>query len=218
MYATSETNKTIKNLALFDFDGTLCSKDSFTGFIFYALSKRHIVKQGLKILPWIQAYYLNFYPAHAMRAKLFRSMFRDTPAIELQRLGEEYAQELVSALSPEIFAQLQQHQLLGDQVVLVSASIDIYLAPLCKLLGIELICTETQIKNGMMTGYYSTPDCSSEQKKLRIREQYPLKHYQRIYAYGNSSEDLDMLSLATHPFMVGEDRILPSLTPQKKLA
>ncbi|RSP49938.1 HAD-IB family hydrolase, partial [Acinetobacter baumannii] len=55
MYATSETNKTIKNLALFDFDGTLCSKDSFTGFIFYALSKRHIVKQGLKILPWIQA-------------------------------------------------------------------------------------------------------------------------------------------------------------------
>ena len=29
-------------------------------------------------------------------------MFRDTPAIELQRLGEEYAQELVSALSPEI--------------------------------------------------------------------------------------------------------------------
>ncbi|MGK3629968.1 HAD-IB family hydrolase, partial [Acinetobacter sp. A11] len=25
MYATSETNKTIKSLALFDFDGTLCS-------------------------------------------------------------------------------------------------------------------------------------------------------------------------------------------------
>ncbi|KPM88009.1 phosphoserine phosphatase, partial [Vibrio alginolyticus] len=175
MYATSETNKTIKSLALFDFDGTLCSKDSFTGFIFYALSKRHIVKQGLKILPWIQAYYLNFYPAHAMRAKLFRSMFKDTPAIELQRLGEEYAQELVSALSPEIFTQLQHHQLRGDQVVLVSASIDVYLAPLCKLLDIELICTETQIKNGRMTGYYSTPDCSSEQKKLRIHQQYMLQ-------------------------------------------
>lgn len=169
----------------------------------------------MKILPWIQAYYLNFYPAHAMRAKLFRSMFRNTPAIELQRLGEEYAQELVSTLSPEMFAQLQQHQLLGDQVVLVSASIDIYLAPLCKLLDIELICTETQVKNGIMTGYYSTPDCSNEQKKLRIHEQYSLQDYYQIYAYGNTSEDLDMLSLATYPFMVGEDRILPSLTPQK---
>ncbi|MCX2622796.1 haloacid dehalogenase-like hydrolase, partial [Klebsiella pneumoniae] len=94
--------------------------------------------------------------------------FRDTRAIELERLGAGYAQALVSSLSPEIFAQLQQHQLLGDEVVLVSASIDICLAPLCKLLGIELICTATQIKNGMMTGYYSSPDCSSEQKKIRI--------------------------------------------------
>jgi hypothetical protein len=33
---------------------------------------------------------------------------------ELQKLGEEYAQELVSALSPEIFTQLQHHQLRGD--------------------------------------------------------------------------------------------------------
>ncbi|MFH4113402.1 HAD-IB family hydrolase, partial [Acinetobacter baumannii] len=85
-------------------------------------------------------------------------------------------------------------------------------------LDIELICTETQVNNGMMMGYYSTPDCSSEQKKLRIHEQYSLQGYYQVYAYGNSSEDLDMLSLATHPFMVGEDRILPSLTPQKKLA
>jgi len=103
-------------------------------------------------------------------------------------------------------------------VVLVSASIDVYLGPLCKLLNIELICTETQIKNGMVTGYYSTPDCSSEQKKLRVHQQYTLQHYHQIYAYGNSSEDLDMLSLATHPYMVGEDRVLPRLTPEKKLA
>jgi len=70
-----EQNKAFKNLALFDFDGTLCTKDSFTGFIFYSLSKRHIVRRGLKILPWIQGYYLNLYPAHAMRPKLYRAMF-----------------------------------------------------------------------------------------------------------------------------------------------
>ncbi|WP_139101628.1 HAD family hydrolase, partial [Acinetobacter baumannii] len=98
--------------------GMLCSKDCFTWFIFYAWSNRHIVKKGLSILPWIESFYLDFYPAQAMRAKLFRSMFRDIPVIELQRLGEVYAQELVSALSPEIFAQLQHHQLLGVQVVL----------------------------------------------------------------------------------------------------
>ncbi|MBA4069571.1 MAG: HAD-IB family hydrolase, partial [Acinetobacter sp.] len=68
-------NQKPKTLALFDFDGTLYLHDSFTGFIFYALRKRHIVKRGLQILPWIQAYYLNFYPAHRMRPKLYASMF-----------------------------------------------------------------------------------------------------------------------------------------------
>ena len=81
-----------KNLALFDFDGTLCSKDSFTGFIFYALRKRHIVKRGLQILPWIQAYYLNLYPAHRMRPKLYASMFKESNAEEILQLAQEYVQ------------------------------------------------------------------------------------------------------------------------------
>ena len=100
MYATGETHK---NLALFDFDGTLCKKDSFTGFIFFALSKRHIVKQGLKLLPWIQAYYLNVYPAHAMRPKLFYGMFKDTDYAEIQKIAVEIYR---------LFQQMvnQQHQ------------------------------------------------------------------------------------------------------------
>ncbi|OWX62763.1 hypothetical protein A7A55_08325 [Acinetobacter baumannii] len=64
----------------------------------------------------------------------FGTTLRSKPA-KYPESCDLYAQELVSALSPEIFAQLQQHQLLGDQVVLVSASIDIYLAPLCKELS-----------------------------------------------------------------------------------
>ena len=73
MHAQNQESKT---LALFDFDGTLYLHDSFTGFIFHALRKRHIVKRGMQILPWIQAYYLNFYPAHRMRPKLYASMFK----------------------------------------------------------------------------------------------------------------------------------------------
>ncbi|MGE8558379.1 MAG: HAD-IB family phosphatase, partial [Acinetobacter sp.] len=186
MYATSQKNK---NLALFDFDGTLCTKDSFTGFIFYALSKRHIVKQGIKILPWIQAYYLNIYPAHAMRSKLFRAMFSHTDVLELQHIAQEYATNLISQLNPSLLKQLKQHQALGDDVVLVSASVDIYLKPICDLLDIDLICTRTEIIDNVYTGQYTTPDCSSEQKKLRILENYHLDDYDVIYAYGNSHED-----------------------------
>ncbi|WP_336151478.1 HAD-IB family hydrolase [Acinetobacter ursingii] len=217
MYATSEKNKTI-NLALFDFDGTLCTKDSFTGFIFYTLSKRHIMRKGLKILPWIQAYYLKLYPADAMRTKLFSTMFKGNSAKQLQQLGQEYAQTLVKNLDTQLFQRLLQHQAQGDKVVLVSASIDLYLKPVCELLNIDLICTQVEIHNGFITGQYSTPDCSSEQKKIRIHEAYHLNDYAHVYAYGNSYEDLQMFSLADSCYMVGEDQQLPRLADVKKLA
>lgn len=213
MHAKSETNKTI-NLALFDFDGTLYPKDSFTGFIFYTLSKRHIVKNGLKILPWIQAYYLKLYPAHAMRPRLYQSMFKDIPLDFVDKLAQEYAQKLIKKLDPDLLHQLKRHQQRGDQVVLVSASIDLYLTYICKYLNIELICTKTEYKNGLLTGFYRSEDCSCEQKKFRIMQQYQLSDYQFIYAYGNSEEDLEMLSIADYPYMVGEEKALPKLKPK----
>ena len=154
MYAKSQKHK---NLALFDFDGTLCNKDSFTGFIFYALSKRHIMKQGVKILPWIQAYYLKAYPAHAMRPKLFNAMFKAASTAEILALAQRYAAGLMHDLNPQILQQLKQHQLNGDDVVIVSASVDIYLQYMCQLLNVALICTETEIQNQVFTGCYSTP-------------------------------------------------------------
>ena len=45
-------------------------------------------------------------------------------------------------------------------------------------------------------------------------KQYQLSDYQFIYAYGNSEEDLEMLSIADYPYMVGEEKALPKLKPQ----
>ncbi|MDU6055571.1 MAG: HAD-IB family hydrolase, partial [Acinetobacter junii] len=36
-------------------------------------------------------------------------------------------------------------------------------------------------------------------------------NYQHIYAYGNSEEDLEMLSIADFTYMVGEDKPLPKV-------
>ncbi len=165
MHAQNQKSKT---LALFDFDGTLYLHDSFTGFIFHALRKRHIVKRGLQILPWIQAYYLKLYPAHRMRPKLYASMFKDSDAEEILQLAQDYAQQLMLKLNPKLLEQLRQHQELGHAVVLVSASLDLYLKPACSYLNIDLICSEVEIKAGKLTGFYQTPDCSNEQKNLEF--------------------------------------------------
>ncbi|MCH7335965.1 HAD-IB family hydrolase [Acinetobacter sp. NIPH 2699] len=210
MHAKSKTNKAL-NLALFDFDGTLYPKDSFTGFIFFTLPKQHIVTRGLKILPWVLAYYLGLYPAHAMRPRLFQSMFKGVAADLPQRLAQTYAQKIIKELDQDLLQQLYLHQQRGDHVVLVSASVDLYLAPICEFLNIELICTQTEIKNGVLSGNYNSKDCSCEQKKLRVMQEYNLDHYQQIYAYGNSHEDLEMFSLTDQYYMVGKTQQLPDI-------
>lgn len=208
MHATRQTHQ---NLALFDFDGTLCCQDSFTRFIFYALKKRHIIRHGLKIIPQIQAYYRGRYPADQMRATLFYAMFKDQDAAHIQALANTYAKHLISTFNSELLIRLKAHQQHGDQVALVSASLDLYLKPLCEYLEIDLICTKTQIQSGRLTGLYAGADCSGLQKKLRVSEHYDLTQYRQIYAYGNSTEDEELLALATHPFMLGRDLALPPL-------
>lgn len=204
-------NQTPKTLALFDFDGTLYTDDSFTGFIFYALKKPQIIWRGLKILPWITAYYLKLYPAHRMRPKLYGNMFKDSDAEEILQLAQDYAQQLVFKFNPKLLQQLRQHQQLGHEIALVSASLDLYLKPVCTYLNIDLLCSEVEIKAGKITGFYQTPDCSNAQKKLRILEKYRLEDYAEIYAYGNSEEDQEMLSLAHQRYLEGQDQQLPKI-------
>lgn len=218
MHATGETDK---NLALFDFDGTLCNTDSFTGFIFYSLKKRHILKQGIKVLPFIKAYCLNLYPAHYMRPKLFAAMFSNMAIAEFNDIADHYALRLLDQLNPDIYQQLLKHQRNGDDVVLVSASLNLYLRPFCEQLNIDLVCTEIEVEQQYMTGRLNTPDCSAEQKRLRVLEKYNPEDYQKIYAYGNSKEDLAMFKLADYCFMVGQDSELPLIHPhtdKQKLA
>ncbi|MDM1279219.1 haloacid dehalogenase-like hydrolase [Acinetobacter indicus] len=207
-----------KNLALFDFDGTLYEYDSFTGFIFYSLSKRHILKRGLITLPWIMAYYLKLYPAHKMRPRLFKGMFKSVPQHQIKEKAESYAAQLVQALNPKLLNQLQKHQAHGDDIVLVSASINIYLEAVCELLNIDLICSQVALENSIFSGEYLTADCSLYEKKQQIIMRYDLEQYNAIYAYGNSYEDDAMLSLATYSYMVGVDHSLPEIVAYKKLA
>jgi len=169
------------------------------------------VKRGLQILPWIQAYYLKLYPAHRMRPKLYVSMFKDSDAEEILHLAQDYAHQLMLKLNPKLLEQLRQHQELGHEVVLVSASLDLYLKPVCSYLNIDLICSEVEIKAGKMTGFYQTPDCSNQQKKIRILEKYKLQDYAEIYAYGNSEEDEEMLSLVHQRYLEGHDKQLPKI-------
>lgn len=81
-------------------------------------------------------------------------------------------------------------------VVVVSASIEDWLKPWCDENKVKLIATKLEFKNELITGRFASENCYGEEKVRRIKEVYALESFEYIYAYGDSSGDIKMLSLA----------------------
>lgn len=191
----------MRNIALFDFDGTITLTDSYTPFIFKAIPKDRLKKGKIWLAPYILGYKLKIIRGSVLRSKIFKLGFSDLDASDLKRQGLEYSQNhLPKLIRPEAMQRIQWHLAQGDKIVVVSASMDVYLQPWCKLYGLDLLCSELEEKHGKVTGIYKNGDCSREVKKQRILDNYDLDKYASIYVYGDSIEDKEMLSLGTHQF------------------
>ena len=189
------------DLALFDFDGTITDSDMFTKFIFYATDKHRLKSGRIKLIPELIAYKLRLAHSKRIYGKMVAHAFAGVSADKLQQQGIRFANEVIPKhLRASAIERIYWHKQRGDTVVVVSASLDVYLRPWCEQHGLALLCTEAQISQGKLTGQLATPHCSSQEKVHRIKDAYDLSDYQQIYAYGDTYQDKEMLSLADHRY------------------
>jgi HAD superfamily hydrolase (TIGR01490 family) len=188
------------NLALFDFDGTVTFKDTFTPFIYFATSRTRIALGRVLLAPMILGYKLGLIAAPRMRAAIARIAFQGRYESEVKALGARYSATLSARVRPEALERIRWHQANGDVVVVVSASLRTYLGNWCEGHQLELVCTELESKDGVLSGRYAGGDCTGSEKARRVRERYDVKRYPIIYAYGDTKEDHELLRLATKPF------------------
>ena len=189
------------DLALFDFDGTITDSDMFTKFVFYATEKRRLNSGKIKLLPELIVYKLRLAHSSRIYTKMVAHAFKDVSAESLKQQGIRYANEVIPKhLRASAMERIDWHQQRGDTVVIVSASLDVYLRPWCDQHGLALLCTEAQIAQGKLTGQLATPHCSSQEKVNRVKDAYDVSDYQQIYAYGDTPNDNELLSLADHRY------------------
>jgi phosphatidylglycerophosphatase C len=185
------------DMALFDFDGTITVKGTYPGFVSFAVRRRRKVVGGMILSPLIVGYQARLVSDRAIRKAMSRIAFWGDEPARLRALGERYAEEVLPALiRPVALERIAWHKARGDLVVVVSASLDVYLAPWCRILGVDVVCTQLEISEGRLTGRYLGGDCCGDAKAIRIRERYPLSDYGTIYAYGDTEEDRQMLEMA----------------------
>ncbi len=189
------------NLALFDFDGTITRKDSMLEFLKYAVGRKNYYLGLLQLSPGLLAYLFGYISNDIAKQRLVSHFFKGWNQSELQEIGNKYAlQEIPKIVRKSAIEKIRWHQHQGDQVVVVTASIDLWLMRWCDEYKLALISTQLEAREGAITGCFASKNCFGPEKAVQIKKRYQLSDYDTIYAYGDSRGDREMLELASIVF------------------
>ena len=189
------------NLALFDFDGTVTRSDTWTPFMRLAVKPARMLAARALLGPVVVGYRLGMVSASQGRQMAARVGLRGENAAAVRQLGVEYATAVLpGTVRKPALERIAWHKSQGDHVVIVSASLDVYLGPWCERSGLDYIGTRLEEQGGRLTGRYIEGDCTGTEKVRRIRDRFDLARYEVVYGYGDSGEDREMLELAHRKF------------------
>ena len=186
-----------QSLALFDFDGTITTHDSFRDFLLFFFGKWRFMLGCLRAAPWLIAFLLRLINNQTAKQQVTRIFFAGMPQKNFEEKAKAFATGILNDIvRPAAVEKIRWHRQQGHRVILVSASFTDYLKFWCEQHGIEIISTRLETKDGVLTGNFATPNCFGPEKVRRIREVVDIAEYQTIYAYGDSRGDREMLAIA----------------------
>lgn len=184
----------MKEVVVYDFDGTLTKSDSLLGFIRYACGLWPMLCGFLRHLPLLVLMKLHGYPNYKAKQKVFSHFFRGMDIRAFDGLCRRYAETHHRILRQEGVASLKQDCQAGHQVVIVSASVDNWVQPFFP--EVCVLGTQVEVVDGRLTGYFLTPNCYGSEKVRRLLERFPDRSQYRLTAYGDSRGDREMLAFA----------------------
>ena len=209
-------------VAFFDLDKTIIAKSStlaFTRPMFRAglLSGTTLAKAGIA-----QAYYQAFGADHDQLGRVkeeLAAMTRGWDRDEIEALVTETVDEVVTPLVfAEALAIIEEHRGKGRRVVVISASPEEIVRPLCRYLGIEdVIATRAAVDDeGRYTGelelYAYGPGKAEAMLEMAEREGIDLG---ASYTYSDSITDLPMLETVGNPVVVNPNSELAAIAAER---
>lgn len=192
------------HLALFDFDHTITTCDTYSRFLRSVATPRQKARAKWTVGPWLLGYRLGLVPAAGIRRRATHAAFAGRDAAQIASLATRYAEDqLPQLVRADAMRRIDWHRNRGHRIVVVSGSLDLYLRPWCERHELELLCNRLESRDGRLTGRYDGGDLGPR-KAEEIRVRYALGDYPRIHAYGDSREDRGMLALAHERWYAGK--------------
>jgi phosphatidylglycerophosphatase C len=198
-------------VAAFDLDGTLTDGGSVFDWLSHVAGHSHARRAVLALGgPLVLGALRSGHYADDAKERLFQALLAGRDLIDVSERSRRFALEHLSERSrPGIVARLAWHLDQGHDVVVVSASPQLYVDVVAETLEAHgALGTRLAVDpQGRLTGRYAGKNCRGQEKLRRLDEWIRSRQYARdpeIYAYGNSRGDRRLLAGATHPFDVGK--------------
>lgn len=185
----------LKPLSIFDFDGTLTYHDSFVPFLRFAFGNRRFI---LRLLASLSPHYLyGGMSRDQMKARLIRAFLSGVEQAWLQEQARAYCEARWARLMrPAALREVARQLAEGRTVSICSASPALVLQPFAERLGVQLIGTELESRDGVLSGEIRGRNCRCEEKVNRLRERFGALTGYHLRAWGDSAGDSQLLAAA----------------------
>jgi phosphatidylglycerophosphatase C len=200
---------TLPVFAAFDFDGTLTRRDTLIPFLTTVAGRAAVLRALGAESPRLALAAAGRADRNLVKERVLTRVLAGNAYTDVEAAGRAFGAELVrSAITDEARARIEWHHREGHEVVIVSASLDVYLDEVARSLGVEhLLCTSLVVdERGRCTGRLRGANCRGVEKATRLRALFGDDAVE-LWAYGNSRGDNEMLALAHHRVRVRRGRI-----------
>lgn len=180
-----------------DFDGTLTTADTLLLFIRFAHGTAFFIVGFLLHLPLLVLMKFHLYSNGKMKQRIFSFFFRGMSEEKFNALCHDFARQHQHLLRRQGIDTLLKALERGEEVLIVSASIDRWVSPFFSSHPcLQVIGTQIEVREGRITGRFSSPNCYGAEKVNRINATIPNRNHYYIIAYGDSRGDKEMLDYA----------------------
>jgi phosphatidylglycerophosphatase C len=196
-------------VAAFDFDGTLSTRDNFVPFLHRCsgtpLLARAFVAGGLDMLRSGPSQWSR----NHMKTEVLERLFAGRDADDVEATAREFAADILAHhLRAEAVETADWHRTQGHRLVIVSASLGVYLRPIAEQLRFDaVLATELEVDGDRtLTGRMVGENVRGPEKARRLEawlaEEAPDTE-PFVWAYGDSSGDKELWARADRAVRLG---------------
>ncbi|MBX2812724.1 MAG: HAD-IB family hydrolase [Myxococcales bacterium] len=198
--------------AFYDMDGTLVRTNLVHSYLYLTRNEVTVSRSILKTLEGLAKL-----PAFLVADRFSRAFFNEMLYAgyegmyedRLLELAEEHFDEVLRPnIYPGIYELVENARKVGLRQVIVSGSLDVFVAPLARHLGMDdFVSNRLELKDGVATGKLVKPIVAGAVKARLIQEYAQAFDIDllRSYAYSDSFSDYSMLAVVGRPAAVNPD-------------